>query len=254
MKHWSWKGRLLAAALLAAGAGLTAGAEGPIPGAPLEEGRRLLEEATDALFEQSLPSSGLRELLQGSDEAFVLVEDIAARLYWQAEVQYLLGFVERSDGRPDQAQRRFERGRDLLLSSLQRRESSQAYRLLADTYAQLLILNGLLYKMSYGPKVREMAEAALRLDPTDAKARLTLALFYKNAPAIAGGSRAKSLELLHSLEKERELARVDRFSLNAWLGILYSESRRPEEARRYLTRALQVYPGNAWMQDLLRAL
>jgi tetratricopeptide (TPR) repeat protein len=247
---------MLAAALLAAGAGAipVAAAEDRLSGAPLEEGRRLLAEATDAFFEQALPSAELRGLLQSSEEAFARMPDEAARLYWQAEAQYLLGFVEQADGRPDQAQLRFEKGRDLLLASLARRESSQACRLLADTYAQLLILNGLLYKMSYGPKVRELAEAALRLDPANAKARLTLALFYKNAPAVAGGSRAKSLQLLHSLEKEGELERVDRFSLNAWLGIAYSEGRRPEEARRYLARALEVYSGNAWIRDLLGRL
>jgi tetratricopeptide (TPR) repeat protein len=246
----------LAAAFLAASAGLisAAGADGRTPEASLEEGRRLLEAATDAFFDQSLPSTGLRELLEASHGAFSQVQDPAPRLYWQAEVQYLLGFVEQADKRLEQAQRRFETGRDLLFSSLEMRKSSQAYRLLADTYAQLLILNGLLYKMSYGPKVRELAETALRLDPANVKARLTLALFYKNAPGIAGGSRAKSLELLHALEGGQELERVDRFSLNAWLGIAYAESRRPEEARRYLTQALRVYPGNTWLQGLLAGL
>ena len=139
---------------------------GASPGA-LEEGRRLLGAATDGFFDQSLPSPSLRELLEASRIAFARIEDPAARLYWQAEVEYLLGFVEQADERFEQAERRFERGRDLLLSSLEQGRSSQAYRLLADTYAQLLILNGLLYKMSYGPKVREMAEAALRLDPAN---------------------------------------------------------------------------------------
>jgi tetratricopeptide (TPR) repeat protein len=256
MRRQCWKAWVLAAAFLASSAKLisAAGAESRTPDAPLEEGRRLLAAATDAFFDQSLPPAELRELLEGSDGAISRVPDPAARLYWQAEVQYLLGFVEQADERFEQAQRRFETGRDLVLSSLALRESSQAYRLLADTYAQLLILNGLLYKMSYGPKVRDLAEAALRLDPANVKARLTLALFYKNAPAIAGGSRAKSLQLLHRLEGEQALERVDRFSLNAWLGIAYSESRRPAEARRYLTRALQVYPGNTWLQGLLAGL
>ena len=220
----------------------------------VDEGRHLLARATDGFFNQSLDSPQLRDLLERSRDAFGRIDDGAARLYWQAEVAYLLGFVGQADERPREAERSFEASRDLLLASLAQRPTSQAYRLLADTYAQLLMLNGLLYKMSYGPKVREMAEEALRLDPTNAKARLTLALYYRNAPAIAGGSRARSLELLHRLEGEQALEPVDRFSLNAWLGIAYSEVRRPLEARRYLTQALEVYPGNTWLQGMLAEL
>jgi tetratricopeptide (TPR) repeat protein len=241
-------------ALLAFGAGPVRATGTGVAGsaAALEEGRRLL--ATDRFFDQSSGSAALRGLLEQSRDAFAGVEDPQDRLYWLAEVEYLYGFVEQGDDRLPQAQRRFEVGRDILLESLSHGESSRAYRLLADIYAQLLILNGVLYKMSYGPKVKELAEEALRLDSRNAKARLTLALFYKNAPSIAGGSRAKSLQLLHELENERDLERADRFAVNAWLGIAYSESRRPAEARRYLRRALEVYPGNAWLQGMLAEL
>jgi tetratricopeptide (TPR) repeat protein len=251
MKSGHWIGALAVAVLLTVSASRSLAAGAEASSQALAEGRRLLTAATDGFFDRSLASAPLRELLEAGRGAFARIEQPFLRLYWQAEVEYLLGFLEQADNRRAQAQQRFEAGRDLLLASLQQAESSQAYRLLADTYAQLLILNGLLYKMSYGPKVREMAEAALRLDPANLKARLTLALFYKNAPAIAGGSRKESLRLLHQLEGEQNLERADRFSVNAWLGILYSEGRRPAEARRYLSRALEVYPGNTWLQGLL---
>ncbi|MBN1837126.1 MAG: tetratricopeptide repeat protein [Spirochaetales bacterium] len=249
-------GLFLALALLLVGAAAVPAAATDAGGteASLAEGRELLSRATDAFFDQSLDSPGLRSLLDESRRVFAGILRPAPRLYWQAEVEYLLGFVEQADGRPEEAQRRFEVGRDLILESLDQVESSQAYRLLADTYAQLLILNGLLYKMAYGLKVREMAEEALRLDPRNLKAKLTLALFYKNAPGIAGGSRARSLELLQELEGEPELERVDRFSVYAWLGITYSEGRQPARARRYLERALEVYPGNSWLREMLAEL
>lgn len=217
----------------------------------LEDGRLALTEATDALFDESLQPPALRQLLERSSRAFARIEDAPVRLYWQAEVEYLLGFVAQAEKRSGQSLKHFEACRDLAQQSLAGRPSSGAYRLLADAYAQLLMLNGLLYKMSYGPKVREMAQEALRLDPADAKARLTLALYYKNAPAIGGGSRAKSLEILHQLEGEQTLERVDRFSVNAWLAISYSDGRKSAEARRYLERALRIYPGNKWLAEML---
>jgi tetratricopeptide (TPR) repeat protein len=221
---------------------------------PLEEGRSLLETATDAFFDQSADSATLRALLDKSRGEFLGLQDVKERDYWLAEVEYLYGFVEQGDNRSAEAERRFASGRDLTLQSIAAGASSQAYRLLADIYAQLLILNGLLYKMSYGPKVKELAQEALRLDPGNAKARLTLALFYRNAPAIAGGSDVRSLQLLHDLERVPDLERVDRFAVNAWLGISYSEKKRSADARRYLGRALAVYPGNTWLRGLLADL
>jgi tetratricopeptide (TPR) repeat protein len=226
----------------------------PVPMEAVDTGRRLLTAATDSFFDQSGDSEALRTLLEQSRGAFVGIQEAAERSYWLAEVEYLYGFVEQGDGRMAEAERRFAAGRDLALESLAQAESSRAYRLLADIYAQLLILNGLLYKMSYGPKVRELAEEALRLEEGNAKARLTLALFYKNAPPIAGGSEAKSLRLLHDLERVPNLERVDRFAVNAWLGISYSEKGRRAEARRYLERALAVYPGNSWLRGMLEEL
>jgi tetratricopeptide (TPR) repeat protein len=257
----SWSGLRRAAVTMLAGlAMLSVGvapafAQRPSESAgALAEGRRLLTAATDGFFDQSLDAAGLRDLLERSRLAFTRVEEPAVRNRWQAEVDYLAGFVEQGDGRPQAARERFESGRQLVEESLAYAPSSQAYRLLADIYAQLLILGGLVDKISYGPKVRELAEEALRLDSSNPKARLTMALFYKNAPAIAGGSRARSLRLLHALDEEESLERVDRFSVYAWLGIAYSEVNSTFEARRYLRKALEVYPGNSWLQELLERL
>lgn len=237
----------LAAALLL----LWAPAAFALDSSALEQGRRLLTEATDAFFDESLDPAPLWDLLTRSSDALARLDDSAVRLYWQAEVEYLRGFVAQSEKRADEAMLRFGSCRDLAQQSLAARPTSAAYRLLADAYAQLLIGNGLLYKMSYGPKVREMAEEALRLDPSSAKARLTLALYYQNAPAIGGGSRRKSLEILHQLEAEHTLERVDRFSVDAWLAIAYSHSRRSADAQRYLEQALRIYPGNRWLRAMV---
>ncbi|MBN2552832.1 MAG: hypothetical protein JXB06_08675 [Spirochaetales bacterium] len=217
----------------------------------LEQGRLLLERATVGLFNESLSHSELRELLDGSLESFGDVQDACRRDYWRASAAYLYGFVEQGDGRPKQAERRFSESFELARSSLSCGEFSDGYRLLADSQAQLLMFNGALYAMQHGPEVREFAEKALELDPGNVKARLNLALYFKNAPSIAGGSEKKARQILHEIEGSAGLEPLDRFSVNVWLAISYAESRDASTARRYIERAREIFPGNTWLREIL---
>jgi tetratricopeptide (TPR) repeat protein len=223
----------------------------PLPADGLQDGKVLLERATVGLFNETLPRSALRELLDRSLESFIQVQEPCERDYWQARSSYLYGFVEQGEGRSKEAERRFTEGFELAESALSCGEFSDGYRLLADTQAQLLMYNGMLYKMQYGPAVREYAERALELDPGNIKAKLNLALFYKNAPAIAGGSEKTAREILHEIEQARELEPLDRFSVNVWLGISYAESKNASTARRYIDQAQAIFPGNTWLQEII---
>jgi tetratricopeptide (TPR) repeat protein len=222
-----------------------------LPADDLREGKILLDRATEGLFNQSLSSTRLRELLDRSLQSFGTLQEPCDRDYWRAQVSYLYGFVEQGEESSREAERRFTEGYELAESALRCGEFSDGYRLLADTQAQLLMFNGILYKMNFGPKVRELAEKALELNPENIKALLTLALFYKNAPAIAGGSEKKALELLHGIEKSSGLEPLDRFSVNMWLGISYAENNDGLLARKYISQAQEIFPGNTWLQELL---
>jgi tetratricopeptide (TPR) repeat protein len=217
----------------------------------LENGKVLLERATVGLFNESLSRSALRELLDRSLESFSRVQDRCKRDYWQARVFYLYGFVEQGAQRPEEAEKRFTTGLGLAESSLSCGQFSDGYRLLADIQAQLLMFNGMSYKMRYGPLVREYAEKALELDPDNIKAKLNLALYYKNAPAIAGGSEKTARKILHDVERAGSLEKLDAFSVYVWLGISYAEGEDASTARSYIDQALEIFPGNTWLQEII---
>ena len=217
----------------------------------LENGKILLERATVGLLNESLSRSALRDLLDRSLGSFTRVQDQCQRDYWQAQVFYLYGFVEQGADRSKEAEQRFSRGFELVESALSCGEFSDGYRLLADIQAQLLMYNGMLYKMQYGPTVREYAEKALELDPGNIKAKLNLALYYKNAPVIAGGSEKTAREILHEIEGTEGLEPLDEFSVNVWLGISYAEGRNAPAARRYIGQAQEIFPGNTWLQEII---
>jgi hypothetical protein len=213
------------------------------------EGRLLLAKATDAFFDQSLPSVELKSILESSRQAFAALQEPALKDYWQSRVAYLHGFVERGERRDREAERRFREGY-ALAQRAGAAPGGDAYRLQADLIAQLLPFHGALYAMSNGPRIRQLAEKALAMDPDNPKARLTLALFYLNAPAAGGGSDRQALRILHELELRADLEREDRFGVLFWLGLAYKGRKEAERSRLYLSRARQVYPGNTWVADL----
>ena len=217
--------------------------------ADVDRGRETLVQATDALFDNSLPAGELRRLLESSRQAFAGVADPGERAYWQARTEYLSGFVERGEHQEKEAERRFRTG----LSLAERAASAQqgdAFRLQADLIAQLITSHGALYAMKNGPRIRPLAEKSLALDPDNAKARLTLALFFLNAPAVGGGSDKEALRILHELERRTDLEREDRFGVLTWLGLAYKGRKDLERARTYLREAQAVYPGNTWVGSL----
>ena len=210
--------------------------------------------ATERFFNGATVLEGIRQDLDDAYQILARVRDDRQRLYWQARVSYIAGFVEQGSGRKDAAKSRFLLSHSLATTALAKGEFSEGYRLQADNYAQLMNYNGLLYKLRYGRKIIELCEKAIELDPDNVKARLTLAISYMFAPPIAGGSLSRSIEMLSALGGAENVESLDRFSINAWLGMAYGKRRDTENARRYIRQALQVFPGNPWMKEYLEQL
>ena len=130
--------------------------------------------------------------------------------------------------------------------------ASEAHRLLADTYSRLTKFRGFGYKVKNGPKIRSLSESAIRLDGSNSKAYLTLALYYLHAPGAAGGSAEKTIRILREIEGKGDLPPPERYSILLWLAIAHSENNEPSDAEDYLQRAFQMYPKNGWVESLLR--
>ena len=216
----------------------------------LSEGSEMLVSATDDFFNQSAGDQEMVARLERGRTAIEGLDEGWEKYYLLGEVDYLYGIIQRGMDLPKEAQLRFEQSNRLLRRSLGFEETADSFRLIADNYAQLMIVNGLFYKITTGGKIREFTEKALAIDPDNVKARITLALYYLNAPAIAGGNPQRTLEMLSEVLEEKGLPRVDRFSANFWMGMTYRERDDAAAAELYFSRAKAVYPGNTWMEDL----
>jgi len=133
---------VLVLAILAVAAGL-AGAQAPPQAPPLDAvapgeadllaaGLAVFERARFGLWTAEMDVSVGRDLLDRSEGLFVSLGDAAARDYLLARVELYRGRIEVSVGDERVARGYFETAMDLAEASLDRRESAEAYRVLAD--------------------------------------------------------------------------------------------------------------------------
>jgi hypothetical protein len=244
--------RLIASALLLLFGTSALYAATPSTPAPPSAGRgaALLDAAVAGFFNETSTHAQVRGLLEESLAALEPVVDTADRLYWQARVSYLFGIVERGDRDTRAAEARFSTSLQWALQSIQARASSDAYRLVADDYAQLMLVNGVLYAITTGRKIKVYAEKSLALDPANAKAQLILALYALNAPGFAGGSERAGHDALLALRARADLETEDRFAVAMWLAIVSGKRKDRAAAGGFLSEARLVYPGSSWIHDI----
>ena len=163
-----------------------------------------------------------------------------------------MGIANLGTGKKGDAENHFANSQKLVNQSLQIKESSQGYRLLADTYMQLMPVKGFFYSAANGGRLKSLPQKAIKRNPQNYKAHISLALFYIHAPAFGGGSIAKGIEMLLVALKSAE--KVDRFNAYMWLGIIYQKEKNYQEAMLYLNKALAIYPNNGWAKQTLEAV
>jgi len=158
----------------------------------------------------------------------------------------------------------------------------------ADLWAQLGMASGdmagrsgMLKRMSYGMECKDAAMKALELDPKHLEGLQLMAVFYEQAPGIAGGDKAKAAATRASLAaldpdaaqrfriadatKTKDPARIEVALKEAAQALpratwpltrlasraLDPKAPRPQEAQAHARRALEIDPCNATAYGLL---
>ncbi len=190
---------------------------------------------------------------QELDAAEALLLDLEQAQPEHAEAAFYLGRVYLAQGRSQAAVQAIERSTRL-------DPESSTYQLgLAEALVARIDEVAVLFKLSVANRLRAAYEKAVELDPENLAARIAVARFHAEAPAIAGGNPATSErqldeirrrdpalahvaqalihERLGRLEKaEEELATavvIDPDSVVSWreAGLFYLRRQRPEEAQ-----------------------
>lgn len=209
---------------------------------PMEEGNRALTEAQRLVYSQSGTSDRLEALFSAARAEYRLIESASLREYSLGRVALLEGTWLNTLDRSRAAAQVLEEAVERAHRALEEQEFSEGYRLLSDAHSQMMLARGLIYMIRNGDEARSAAFRALELDPANPRAHISVAGFYLNAPAVAGGDVEEGIEVLESGVRLREAAESERFLMYLWLSNAHRELGEEQAASRYLQQARSIFP------------
>ena len=125
-------------------------------------------------------------------------------------------------------------------------EVSEHHRILGTLCGQIIPAN-LLMAFRYGDCAQRSVQKAIDLDPKSAPAYLSRGVgSYYLPPAFGGGVEAAIRDFEKALEMDPRLAEA-----HLWLGIALRKAGRNADARRALTRSLELNPRRVWTKQQL---
>ncbi len=162
------------------------------------------------------------------------IEPVVARVAGDDPVAMLArGREELEKGEVDHAIATLERAVEL------RPDGSDGYFWLGRANLQKLQEASMFKKLGLSKKVRTAYLKAIELDPEYLEARSSLASFYFNAPAIAGGSTEKGMEQVEAIRKQDERA------AHLLLAGMYADSKETAKAKQEYRAAIALDPEDA---------
>jgi tetratricopeptide (TPR) repeat protein len=228
-------------------AGITA-----LPHQPAQPaGAHLYRRAQALVYSEQGPTAEIETLLEQARRELLQESDRSLRSYWTARTHLLLATHYNQQEDTDAAEDQVELGFTAIEDALDREgEFSEGLRVQADLHAQMMFARGLFYMARNGNEARRQALRAMELDPSNVRARITVAGFYLNAPSIAGGDTEQGTAILESTLALGVDSESERFLILGLLSEIYTEADDPTRATRYLSEAEEIYPDSPWLAHL----
>ncbi len=215
---------------------------------------RVVRESERLLIADELSPGELFARLVEVREEMARLRNTQLRAHRLAEVELLLGNARLASSAGGRAKEHFRQARRLSSKLLGHYASSETYRILAEAIAHLSLVSGPFYQIANGTRARDAALAAVDLDWTNPRAHIALALYYLNAPAVAGGSVRRGLAILQELLQNRSLSDVEQFLVYVRLAEGHEERGDSQTARIVAQAALELFPVNRWARSILARL
>jgi len=198
------------------------------------------------MFVASAPRlSEVVTILEKSIPYFTEIENKQLRYYWLAKTAYLKGVVEKERNNHEKAEEDFSFSKRMISESLDMGDFSDGYRLLADVEGQLISYRNLYYKTKFGPGIRGFIVKAIELDSGNEKAYISLAMYYRDAPLIAGGNLKKSESILKEMIEITHSDKINLFSLYLWIDTAWVNSDYNQEKVRDCISILNLFSNQA---------
>jgi tetratricopeptide (TPR) repeat protein len=211
--------------------------------------------ARDAVYDQNRSPRDIEILLEASRRTILELQDPQQRLYWLARLESLAGYMDMNVTSDMQAaEDHFQESLRLSQQALDRGEFSEGYRLMSSDISYLCAIKGTGYALANGLNIERHARKAIGLDPENGKALVVLATTQIYLPPLFGGDPQKGIEMMLQALRLPKLDKEDLFDIYSRIGIAFGKLRNFKKAREYLSRSLQLFPSNIYVNEELKRL
>lgn len=217
----------------------------------LEQGKDLFFQVREDYYNGDNDIEKLIETAGQSNSYLEKVNNDYQKYLWQGQVEFLIAEMYEVKEEPRKAAQHFENSSELALKSIKKnKKSSEAHRLLADTYMRLMEYKGVIYLMTSAPKAVKLLQKAVKLDKENYTAFNSLGIYYINAPKIGGGDIDKGIGMFKKALNSKD--KFDNFISYIWIANAYIKLKDKDQAIDSAKQALKIYPANKWAEDILK--
>ena len=169
--------------------------------------------------------------------------------------EYIMGRAYSYEENKDAAGSRYDAGDKYAEQALDIRESATAHLMRGENISQNCSVKPVSYALSHGTKVGGLAKKVLKLDENYGAALYLQTAQHIYAPSPFHNHKKGIREMQEILgDSSVRLEKDDIFNLSSAIGYGYMQREEKDEARKWLQKALEVYPGNKYVQSLLKDL
>jgi len=207
----------------------------------------------EAVYEQQLSANEIAPLYREISARARTELSGASQLIMLSRCEYMMGRAYLFEERKEEAAARFGDGMDYAQRALNVRESAEAWVMLAENLSQSCVVRSVAFAMANGLNVEKYSKNALAMNNRNAAASIMIASRWVYAPSPFHNYR-RGIEMMSAILTGCDMEKDDMFNVNLAIGYAYVQMRNSAQARPWLTRALEIYPTNRYVQTLIAGL
>lgn len=205
----------------------------------------------EAVYEQNLSSAEIVPVYNEAKKQAELLLSGKDMYIMLSRCEYMMGRAYQYEGQKDKAGACYDAGIEYAQKSLGITPSDVGWQMLAENISQNCAVKSTGYAISNGMKVQNYSENALKLNPNNAACLYMAAARWVFAPSPFHNLR-KGIQMMEAIANNNtEMQKDDRFNVNSAIGYAYIRQKKYHDAKPWLEKALEVYPTNKFVQNML---
>jgi tetratricopeptide (TPR) repeat protein len=207
----------------------------------------------DALYAQELSADELHASLYREAVSQAQINLSGAELYvMRSRCEYMMGHAYEDEDRKREAISCFNAGIEWAEKALEAGESAEGWQMLAENISRSCKVRPTSYTLANGLKIEKYAKNALAINSRNAAAQIMLASRWIYAPSPFGNIK-KGIQMMTEIPSAGNPQKDDLFNIYFALGYAYIQQKNKPEARSWLLKAVEIYPTNKYLRDLLKS-